>query len=67
MSSKSKLREFWHGAKRLPQTMETLPDIPVSGIPVKKQGDFPAFWDRDNSFIDVMETLYEQIKAKGQL
>jgi uncharacterized Zn finger protein len=61
------LRDFWHGAKRLPQTIEPLPQIPVSGIPVKKQGDFPAFWSRDNSFIEAMEFLYEQVKAKGQL
>ncbi|NEZ66427.1 hypothetical protein D0962_27325 [Leptolyngbyaceae cyanobacterium CCMR0082] len=65
--AKTELRDFWHGAKRLPQTMEVLPDNPVSGIPVKKQGDFPGFWDRDNSFIEAMETLYEQVKAKGQL
>jgi len=61
------LREFWHGTKRLPQTMEPLPQIPVAGIPVKKQGDFPAFWNRDNSFIEAMETLYQQVKTKGQL
>jgi uncharacterized Zn finger protein len=63
----SDLREFWHGSKRLPQTIEPLPQSPVSGILVKKQGDFPAFWDRDNSFIAAMETLYEQVKTKGQL
>lgn len=67
VSAKTELRQFWQGAKRLPQTMEALPDSPVSGIPVKKQGDFPAFWERDNSFIEAMETLYEQVKAKGQL
>ncbi len=61
------MRDFWHGAKRLPQTIEPLPDIPVSAIPVKQQGDFPAFWDRDNSFIAAMEALYEQVKAKGPL
>ena len=61
------VRDFWHGSKRLPQTMDPLPQIPVSGIPVKKQGDFPAFWDRDNSFIEVMEIFYEQVKSKGQL
>ncbi len=65
--AKTELREFWQGSKRLPQTMEALPDSTVSGIPVKKQGDFPAFWTRDNSFIEAMETLYEQVKAKGQL
>lgn len=61
------LRDFWQGAKRLPSTMEPLPQVPVSGIPLRKQGDFPAFWERDNSFIDAMATLYEQVKAKGQL
>jgi uncharacterized Zn finger protein len=61
------LREFWHGSKRLPQTMESIAQSPVSGIPVKKQGDFPSFWERDNSFIAAMETLYEQVKTKGQL
>ena len=61
------LREFWQGTKRLPQTIEPLPQQVVSAIPVKKQGDFPAFWERDNSFITAMETLYQQVKAKGKL
>ncbi|MBE9032960.1 SWIM zinc finger family protein [filamentous cyanobacterium LEGE 11480] len=61
------LRDFWHGVKRLPQAIEPLDNIPVSGIPVKQQGDFPGFWERDNSFIAAMEMLYEQVKSKGQL
>lgn len=61
------LRAFWHGSKRLPETMEAATQPPVSGIPVKKQGDFPAFWERNNSFIAAMENLYEQVKIKGQL
>lgn len=61
------LRDFWHGTKRLPQTIEPLPQTLVSGIPVKKQGDFPAFWHRENSFIAAMETLYEQVRTKNQL
>jgi len=61
------LRDFWHGEKRLPQTIEPLPEALVPGIPVKKQGDFPAFWTRDNSFIEAMETLYDQVRNKGQL
>ncbi|NEQ52433.1 MAG: hypothetical protein F6K11_20200 [Leptolyngbya sp. SIO3F4] len=65
--AKTDLREFWHGTKRLPQNMEVLPENSVSAIPIKKQGDFPAFWHRDNSFIEAMETFYEQIKARGQL
>ena len=65
--AKVELRDFWQGKKQLPQTMESLPDNSVSAILVKKQGDFPAFWRRDNSFIEAMETLYEQVKTKGQL
>lgn len=60
------LRDFWHGSKRLPQTIEPPPQTLVPGIPVKKQGDFPAFWHCNNSFLEVMETLYEQVRTKNQ-
>jgi uncharacterized Zn finger protein len=62
----NELRDFWHGSKRLPQTIEPLPEAIVSGIAIKKQGDFPAFWHRDNSFIEAMETLYELVRTKNQ-
>jgi uncharacterized Zn finger protein len=61
------IRDFWHGAKRLPPTIEPLPETLVTAIPIKKQGDFPPFWNRDNSFIEAMETLYEQVRNKGAL
>lgn len=67
ISNVQTLRDFWHGEKRLPQAIEPLPEALVPGIPIKKQGDFPAFWTRDNSFIEAMETLYEQVRNKGQL
>lgn len=61
------LRDFWYGSKRLPTTIDPLPQTLVAGIPVKKQGDFPAFWQRDNSFLEAIETVYEQVKTKNQL
>lgn len=67
VSDNADLREFWQGKKQIPQTMEAFPENIVSAILVKKQGDFPAFWERENSFIEAMETLYEQVKSKGQL
>ncbi|MEP0915171.1 SWIM zinc finger family protein [Leptolyngbya sp. GB1-A1] len=76
LSENQSLRDFWHGAKRLPQTIQgsssygvanSRPEALVPGISVKKQGDFPAFWTRDNSFIEAMEALYEQVRNKGQL
>jgi uncharacterized Zn finger protein len=67
IDSSTTLRDFWHGEKRLPQTIDPIPTVPASGIPIKKQGDFPAFWNRDSSFLEVMATLYDQVKAKGKL
>jgi len=60
------LKDFWQGEKRLPATLEVVTSSPVSAVLVKKQGDFPEFWHRDNSFIEVMEDLYDYVKTKNQ-
>ncbi|MEM6518797.1 MAG: SWIM zinc finger family protein [Cyanobacteria bacterium P01_C01_bin.70] len=60
------LKEFWQGKKRLPPTIEAATPSPVSAVLVKKQGDFPEFWRRDNSFIAAMEGLYGYVKTKNQ-
>jgi uncharacterized Zn finger protein len=57
-------REFWQGARRVP------PPPPPSGsqvpaVLIKKQGDFPAFWPKDHSFIEVMESFYERVRTKN--
>lgn len=57
---------FWKGTKPLPQ----LEDPEETGVPallIKKQGDFPPFWQRDNSFLTAMETLYQRVKKKNGL
>lgn len=56
------LREFWQG-KRIPK----LEPVSQSGVPavlIKKQGDYPVFWDKDQSFIEAMEELYERVRTK---
>ena len=60
------LRDFWHGQKRLPQAIEMATPASVPAILVKKQGDFPPFWHKDNSFIEIMEELYERVKTKNK-
>ncbi|MEL6384497.1 MAG: SWIM zinc finger family protein [Cyanobacteria bacterium J06626_18] len=60
------LKDFWQGQKRLPQTIEVASPSAVPAVLVKKQGDFPPFWDRDNSFIEAMEGLYEYVKVKNK-
>jgi uncharacterized Zn finger protein len=59
------LRDFWLGAKRLPQTIEAPSTANVSAILIKKQGDFPSFWKKDNSFIDAMEEFYLRVRTKN--
>lgn len=59
------LKAFWQGDKRLPDIVEVPSPPPVSAIVVKKQGDFPEFWHRDNSFIEAMEGLYAYVKTKN--
>ncbi|MBD1892147.1 MULTISPECIES: SWIM zinc finger family protein [unclassified Coleofasciculus] len=59
-------REFWLGTKRLPQTVEMASLASLPAILIKKQGDFPPFWKKDSSFIEVMEELYERVKTKNK-
>lgn len=59
------LKDFWHGAKRLPQVVEAASQASVPAILVKKQGDFPPFWSKESSFIETMEELYGRIRNKN--
>ncbi len=59
------LKDFWHGEKRLPQTIEVAPQVSVPAILVKKQGDFPSFWTKEQSFIETMVEFYGRVKAKN--
>ncbi|RAM51767.1 MAG: hypothetical protein C6Y22_09545 [Hapalosiphonaceae cyanobacterium JJU2] len=66
VTQKPTAREFWLSTKRLPQTIEVPTKSSVSAILIKKQGDFPPFWQKDNSFIATMEELYGRVKSKNQ-
>lgn len=57
-------RTFWTGARRLPP-VEPVSQARVPALVVKKQGDYPPFWQRDNSFIEAMEELYERVRTKS--
>jgi uncharacterized Zn finger protein len=61
----STLKEFWQGKKR-PPIVEPLTQTPIPAILIKKQGDFPAFWTKEQSFIGVMEDLYQRVKTKNK-
>ena len=59
-------KDIRQGEKRHPPNLEVATPSPVSAVLIKKQGDFPEFWQRDNSFIDAMEGLYGYVKTKNQ-
>ncbi len=60
------LKEFWLGAKRLPQTVEVASATSIPAILIKKAGDFPPFWKKDASFIEVMGEFYQQVRTKNK-
>ena len=60
------LKDFWQGSKRLLAAIEPETQNSVSAIVIKKQGDFPAFWHKDSSFIATMEELCQRVKTKNR-
>lgn len=66
------LQVFWQGA---PTTQPGMPasvgglqgkESVVAAIAIKKQGDYPSFWQRDNSFIEAMEMFYQFVRTKNK-
>ena len=65
-SSTPDYRSFWQGKRRLPSEIEPATPAAVPAILVRKAGDFPPFWDKDSSFIEVMEELYSRVREKNK-
>ena len=59
-------KEFWLGDKRLPQNVEAASNASIPALAVKKGGDFPPFWHQDVSFLEVMDQLYQRVRAKNK-
>ena len=38
----------------------------LPAILIRKGGDYPAFWDKDASFIALMEELYLRVREKNK-
>lgn len=60
------LKEYWEGSKKLPQNIEPLPETVITGVLIKKQGDYPPFWEKDISFIETMEEFYNRVREKNK-
>lgn len=60
------LKEFWMGSKRLPPPPPPPQPAIVPAILIKKAGDFPPFWQKDISFLEVMSDFYTRVKTKNK-
>ncbi|WP_287129577.1 SWIM zinc finger family protein [Candidatus Cyanaurora vandensis] len=60
------LKEFWQGSKRLPQDLTAPEPTAIPALLLKTEGDYPAFWERENSFLAAMEGIYERVRTKNQ-
>jgi len=56
------LKGFWHGQHPLPKSIEPRQAATIPAMLIKKGGDFPAFWQKQNSFIEVMEDFYVRMR-----
>ena len=56
------LKGFWHGQNALPKSIEPSQAATIPAMLIKKGGDFPAFWQKQSSFIEVMEDFYVRMR-----
>jgi len=56
------LKGFWQGQQPLPKSIEPSQPAIIPAMLIKKGGDFPGFWQKQNSFIEVMEDFYLRMR-----
>lgn len=59
------LKEFWIGHQAPTKSITPPTPSPISGILLKKQGDFPPFWEHQASFLEIMDALYDRVKSQN--
>ena len=58
------LRAFWRGSP-LPREVEGESDDPlIPALLLRREGDFPEFWPRENSFLEAMEGIYGRVAKR---
>jgi uncharacterized Zn finger protein len=58
---------FWSGEKHLATTLEPMPPPPaLPAVLIRKGGDYPLFWQQDQSFIEVMSEFYERVRKQNK-
>lgn len=58
--------EFWQSGKRLPPIQEGAAAPAVTGALLRQGGDYPPFWDREESFVNLMTAFYQQVRKNAR-
>jgi uncharacterized Zn finger protein len=56
-------KQFWNGS-RLPEPEENNATPSVPALIIRREGDFPPFWPKDNSFIEAMSEIYRLVQKQ---
>ncbi len=58
------LRAFWRGSP-LPRDADAESDASlIPALLLRREGDYPEFWPRENSFLEAMEGIYERVAKR---
>ncbi|MBF0470698.1 MAG: SWIM zinc finger family protein, partial [Gammaproteobacteria bacterium] len=57
-------RSFWQGGTLPRHERSSGPKIPA--LAIRREGDRPPFWHRENSFIEAMSALYLTVESKNR-
>ncbi|MGB5445495.1 MAG: SWIM zinc finger family protein [Psychromonas sp.] len=55
-----------HKTNGWPSAHQNSDHVEISAALIKKQGDYPAFWKNNNSFINAMELFYTHTRKKNR-
>ncbi|WED24002.1 SWIM zinc finger family protein [Vibrio sp. JC009] len=57
---------FWHGQEPLREDPHSSNDALIPALIIKKGGDYPSFWQRDDSYIEAMEEFYLRLRNNSR-
>jgi uncharacterized Zn finger protein len=55
---------WWEPSIYLPPEPAPVAAPGVAALTIKREGDYPAFWPREGSFVEVMEDLYGRVRKR---
>ncbi len=65
-ATKITAHNYWYAEKPLTNNDFQQKETPIPAIVIKKGGDYPTFWNKQSSFIDVMEEFYLRLRKNSQ-